>query len=459
MRFKNFATLTFIVTFFLFSCKDDPSSVGLGILPGGDKLSVTYLDTISVTSSLFNYNPDLELASNEDVIYLGKLNDPVFGQIQSQLLSEMRATSFVYDDKEKIADSMVLRVKYSKLYGNPNATFKFSVYKLTDTLRLLNYNLSQIYAYPNTLNLNKYVDFINPIGHGTINKSDSSVSIRLNNEFMQEIASMDSATLNTDTMFRKQKIAIYIQPEINDPTGAIASFNLNLTDGTGSGLTYSNDLVLYYHTANNTGLRLEFDLISYQPSSNSYIYVSPKANICQHNYKTAIFNSEITGGAKDTVLYTLGSGGIKTRLNFANLKNLLNNNVHYAVSQALLVIPYYPNKYFPNKASGSYINQETALNIEFVRNDSLFSYSQLFLPYSISSEGGKLDTTTGYFTLSITQYVQDFLNNKIYTIYGQPVNVQDLDIVVVPSSSNSSMNGAILKRDKNIKLKIKYTKF
>ncbi len=445
MQLKSSRGLTsvFLLIQLLSACKDDPTQIGTGVLPASDRLSVLYFEGGADSSSLYKLS---EAASTSDIVFLGTLNDPIFGQMSCQLLNEITPMrSFYYDNKPRIADSLILRLRYSSLTGNPNVKIKFSVYKLLDTLNIFK-------VYSSNLDLNSFVNFSYPIGHAILNPKDTAISIRLSNDFMQEIASLDSATLNTDSLFRKQKLGIYIRVDITDATGAIVSFNLRESEILNpTNYYYANNLIFFYHTPNNSSA-IEFNMISNSAtSSGSYIYDHGKANIFQHNYATAKFINELNGGIKDTsTLYTLGAGGIKSALDFSSLSKLTNGH-HVAVSKAELDIPYYSNK-----SLGSYVMQDSSLSLYLInaKTSNVAYYDTTLIPKNGNYENGVMDTINGYFKVNITQFVQNLIEHQL-----DSTKKDYSKIIIAPRYSSGAMKGAILKRGKNIKVKIKYTKF
>lgn len=129
MKIKHLLNLTLVLFAIAFvSCDDDLDSIGGNIQPGGDNISV-YVDTITLTA---------RTVSMEDSIYarslsglLGEYNDPVFGKIKSDFLSEFYCPeNLSFHEKTTGIDSVFLDMASYAFFGDSITPIGIAAYRI-----------------------------------------------------------------------------------------------------------------------------------------------------------------------------------------------------------------------------------------------------------------------------------------------------------------------------------------
>jgi hypothetical protein len=447
---KSFFLVSAFGVFQLFtSCKDEPTKLGLDLLPGKDRIALITCDTIPVGSSIYDFSK--EPMRNSDTVMLGSINDPVFGKFTASLLTEFRPEQTIPILAVKTADSLVIRFKSTKYVGGKNSKVKLKVYRMRDTLSIYS-------SYQSNMDVSKYVDFSQLVAETEIDFSQPVIKFQLSKSFAQELISKtnDSARFFNDTTYHNLKIGgLYFQTQTEtSDTGTVATFNmLNSDTVTGSTFINDNNMVLYY----NDSLVLEFGFSSYifnYNSSGTAIHrpFYSKVNLFQHDYSNTTFKSEpgLGSGKPDSVLHLLSAGGIINKLNLVKLQELKQKKWTINVSKAEIIIPYDSTFFIKANSIHSAIPFTQVLRLGVVELDStIYLFSSKFLPFSDSYVDGSTYPTEKSYKINITQYIQEYLDGR----------TSENELVLIPNNCAFDLNGTILKRNKNIKLRITYSKF
>ena len=130
--FTAFLLLLYILTH-LTSCKKDPYTLGLSLLPPTDTLTVKTSDTATIIA--YSVIQDSIRSDKTTTNMLGSLYDPVFGlttaSFCTQFLLSSEGTDFGINP---VLDSVVLMLKYNSLYGDSNALQRVRVYELDEDI-------------------------------------------------------------------------------------------------------------------------------------------------------------------------------------------------------------------------------------------------------------------------------------------------------------------------------------
>jgi len=131
-----------LALFVFMACNDELSPIGSEIQLGKDKLSVQ-TDTIPFSSSTQTLGPIFAKSSSA---LLGSFYDPTYGEVQyGYLCNFYTAPSDVFGKviDEKV-DSVILKLTYSHLFGDPLTTMEASVYGISKGKTLEKYFYSDI---------------------------------------------------------------------------------------------------------------------------------------------------------------------------------------------------------------------------------------------------------------------------------------------------------------------------
>jgi hypothetical protein len=440
----NLTILTFL---FLFACKDDPTLIGVNLLPPGDKLYV-YDDSIEVPSANVYLNDPLP---SDDFLILGEYNDQFFGPMKASFITEIRPFSIIkkYNIKKIDAAYIVLNL-YD--FGGGIGWKDFTRLKVSK----LKKPLTKPYVFSRDIDINQYIDNNSVLVDTSVDLAGYPDSLTLPNSFAEKILALDSITFTNDTLFRTamqnmQYYGLYFSVDLTRGPGAMASFDMASRDVYGY---LKNHIFITFETTTDTlvhQLLLGFSSYTFDKSTSSYDkYYYPKLNYITHDYSKTKFFSELNGGLQDTLLYTQNGNGVKIKIDLSELKRLRSNdkNVQFSVGRADLVLPFEYSMYdrtIPLTTSRMPISNQLVLRV--MQNDSLVPFKNFFKPNTDVFVNGYVNVSGRYCYLNLSQYVQDYLNNKtnIDAIYLQPFS--------------TSLSSAIFKRVKNLKLEISYSKF
>jgi len=390
-RFFNFVgTIVLCATAFtVFSCEDDISGVGSGLLDSGSTANVQYVNLIA-----YNSNND-SIRSDEKVLQsgvLGVYEEPVFGRTKAHFYSQARLSGFnpdfgdnaemdsvilyvpvyVNDDEDEIevdttylylgageepSDSATVRIKRTykldSIYGNTDLTMNLQVREVSDymgsqeTIHFSNPNLAPCVDCPNTNQINV---FPTVLGTGQIKNKVTTYQVKkLNANSTTVPATAFQIKLDKD-YFKQKFIDNQNSSDLNDNAAFIRNFfrGIELTVAEDQGFLFnfrsaSSDfsLVMYYHYDNpdeqeegdedyeetlNGGLPLNFLTFWSDPSFGYNVQVNQFEHINRSSqFVNAYTNPNTTVG--DSRLYLAGMDGTKTiiKINQEELNEIRQN--------------------------------------------------------------------------------------------------------------------------------------
>lgn len=427
--------LGIILVFSITNCKKRESDIGLDVQPQNDRIPLYHTDTIQIYAyvvsedSLTSYSNSLNLA--------GSYFDPVFGVASASFLTHYRLSTnnVVFDktgDGSLTADSIVLYLDISEIYGHSSDILNLSVYKL-------NNDIYKDTAYYSDIDINNYCDLVNDlIGTKSFipaNFSDSTISITLNTNFAEEILFADTSNLTNNDAFLSMFKGLYVKSDdaVTSGTGNIVSFDL---------LSDNSKLILYYHDS--------------QDDSLSYTFVinnnCARINAFSHDYSSSQIQPAIDNPAyQDSILYLQGLGGVKTKITFTNIdswQKMAAEN-HVAITKAELIVPIetddatastYPK---PERLTVRAIKDNGSQ--ELIIDDPIYNQSYSYF-------NGYIDSVNNTYNMVITRYFQYLLQGE-YSDHG---------LYIIPYNKRIEPNRVIIGNTNNsnkLKLVITYTKF
>jgi hypothetical protein len=425
----------------LFSCKKDPYSIGLDLLPPTDTLSLHTIDTATVVA--YSLVQDSIRTDKTTTNMVGSLVDPVFGTTTANFCTQLQMATEAPDfGQNPVLDSLILMLKYDTIYGDTNAFQRIRVYELAqdifyDSAYYSNQHVSQYgdlladYTFRPDLK-----DSVTVVG----GKLAPHLRINLGNishYFANKLLYAPASVLLTNTAFVEYMKGLYIETVPVTSGGALVSFKMD---------DILTKMILYFHNE-DVGDSLHFDF--------SISTSCARANFFDHNYLNAspafrnqvIFHDTTLG---QTSLYLQGLGGVRIKVRLPHLKDF-NKLGKIAINNAILVFK----------------NQETDITLAPPPQLNMFNVDSTgALGIIVDSDEGA-SFFDGYYSSSsrsykfrITRQVQNILEGKIkqYDMYIMVNNPVANELIPGRVVVNGTHPTAPYSLDDRIQLQVTYTK-
>lgn len=416
----------------LFSCKKEPSDIGLNLI-SGDTLGVRFSDTTTIFTHTVRV--DSVRSSQPTYVLCGNYFDPYLGETHASFFSEVfpSSTGTVNFGTSPTIDSIVLSLNYKAYYGKP-APLKFYVHQNTERIykdsvyysnKKLTYNavpMASIVTEPDN-------------NHNVIINGDTllpQLRIKLDPSSIASIL-LNPANYISNEDFLKAFNGFYIYSEQTGLSGNRAIYSFNLGNS-------NSKIVMYYKNQDNPTKQNTY---SYQMGGNTARY-----NFFKHDYNlipdiTLQLNSSDSINCSKT--YIQGLAGLQTKLYLPYIKNYLSGGA-VAINKAELVIKTDPaafDSYYPAPPQLVVVGLDST-GKELVIADQL---------EGLSYYGGTYDLTKKEYRFNINRYVQQVLTGK----------VKDYGLMLVPVSGAVNPNRAVLfgglgQPSEKIKLNLVFTK-
>lgn len=404
-----------------------------------ENLSIHFSDTLNIITSLVKDDsiPTLNASTNLVGIY----NDAVFGPASASFFTEVTLAGVnVNFGTTPVIDSVVLTMKYTNsagLYGISNLPLSYDVYRLNEQFTKSEYYSKDTLTHDATtlgsITFTPKMDTtVLVIQNGDTTYQDAHLRIPLSNTFGQEILDYGKGADKIDDNIEFQNLVkgLYIAPSssvntttLNANEGSILYFDMNSSLST---------LTVYY--SNELGGEKSYSFIINSESK--------KFNHFEHNYTNTEIEKQLTGLAYDSTLtYVQAMGGVKTKLQIPNLKNLgLDGKI--IINKAEIIF----------NVSDAIFTTIPTLALTGIKSDGqptfLIDYFE-GQPYF----GGTYNSEKKTYTFNIARHIQDLINN----------GTTDYGLYLIATSSSIIANRSIINSFKhpsnNIKLNITYSKF
>lgn len=290
-----------------------------------------FTDTLTIQCTVLPEDSLVTSDRNSTTSYMlcGKLNDPVFGRSESEIYTLFRLRDLNPNFKTAQVDSIVLFLRYAVagFYGDTLQPHTVRVHRLADGERIRwNQDYYSNQSFPVAELLGEVTDLF-PRPTLSVPLFDTTtlgphLRIPLDNAFGQEILSMDSLSLTSDTAFWEKIRGIRITAESASNPGAIMAFNLN--DNTFSRVR------LYY--------KFDQDTIQTSRTFDFFFLGGNKFTHFAHDYTGTRAAAAIGTPATD-LLFAQGMGGlrIKMEIPYAHLlENIAVNKAELELTAATL---------------------------------------------------------------------------------------------------------------------------
>ena len=429
------------------SCSDDPSKIGLGILPTGDLVHVMKATDRNIQSYT---DHDVTLRTDETGYnLLGTINDPVFGKTATEFASQYRISSYPKYKKEDHVDSLVYYVAYKEYYGDSTTPQKFKVYELASDLSFdakyyQDTDLKSL-AKTNALASLTYIPRFSKDSLTTNSPSKADpqdtvtheLAFYLDNSLATKLMTADTTILSDNKLFTNYFKGLYVESEDISQGGAVMKI-------IGSGL------VLYFHKDNDTTKYLD----NFYSNGNA-----ARVNRFHHDYSTTSFATDLGNSASnDTLIYLQTTGGLHSKITVPNLGSWTKlipeladtkDTANLIINQAQLIFTVEPTmtdiKVYKTAEQLFLVAIDKAQNL----SDSLVRPSDYYL--SPAYFGGAYNKTDQTYRFNITRHMQDIIEGK-KTNYG---------FYLETVYKNSMYRRAVLKGAKSktgIRLEVTYSK-
>ena len=254
--FYRILTILIIGTL-LSSCEKNPTSIGLNIQPGSDRMDLD-VDTIGVIT--FTISEESIVSDDRSLSPLGSYLDPIFGFIQSDFIAHLRLSSSNanFSGEVETADSLILYLQYEGYYGDTSIVQQVHIYEmLEDVYKDSSYNSDFL---PDATNLDELAQL-----SFTPSPSDSIIKIEMPQELINRLIDPGNTNSFSDNeSFLDFFKGIYVTTDPLYSDGAILYMNL---------LSDNSRMTLYY----NDSLSFDFQINT----------SSTRLNLFRHDYSLA----------------------------------------------------------------------------------------------------------------------------------------------------------------------------
>jgi hypothetical protein len=430
--FKNISSAIYRRKYFFLSflllhiqgCKE-PDAVGLDVLPDSDRLDLVFTDTLTLQTKTVRED---SLRTDELTLQLlGSISDPVFGQHEAAIFSQVVLEGIPSFSGAVQADSLVLSILYSGYYGDTNYQHTLNVYRLTEDLFTDSaYYSNDAFAYdPSPIATLIHAPRPNtPVVVGTDTVS-ARMRIRLDQALADSILALDgqqafSSNANWVEYFK----GIHL---VTNPVPAGVAGNLSYLNFTGS------KMILYYRDTSGTAKTYSFSL------------TAARSTRFNHDYSgTAVALQLSDSSANDSLCYIQSLSGVKSKVSLPFLKHLTDSG-SIIINKAELEISV--------QASGTETYAPPAQLLLLAINEKGEPYFPDDYFEQISGYyGGAYGSGTKKYKFNIARHLQKYLDGR----------ADNYGFYIVPSGSSIQGNRAVLGSPLNtsypMKLNLYYTK-
>ncbi|OKS89408.1 DUF4270 family protein [Mucilaginibacter polytrichastri] len=346
MKFFRLDLLTLLISLFILNSCTNQDKLGLAIDPS-QQIDGTLIDTSTVLTK--TVLEDSVVTSGIAKTPLAYFKDPVFGTSESNiaaLLSLPGSAAYSLPSGTITIDSAVLVLRYNDgFYGDSlTSKYKVNVYQLAEQpsastvyrgSKTWQVNTGTVLG-TQTFNSRTHTKFkITNIVSGakdTLVSVPAQLRIKINNNFIfNNLFGASTAVLASNNLFQNQVKGLYVTLDKNQ-TGAGGRFLVNLD---------SSKVDVYYKTVNGTTI----------DTATVTLPLANRAAEIKRTYSTTVQAAVNSTASSQETVYFEGLGGLRTKISFPYLKNIITaagsdvvlNRAELIVSAATGTdIPYIP---------------------------------------------------------------------------------------------------------------------
>jgi hypothetical protein len=429
------------------SCKKEVLTTGGDILPSGDFVTLSSIDTLSIFS--FTRYTDSTRTDKPSNSYLGQLYDPYFGTTVAGFVTQARLNT-KWDPRPFTVDSMKLVLHVLSNSGAASdVEHTLEISEIDDQI----YTDSAYYSTsPIRTNGFKMTSIILPaMRSDTIN--DIELTLPGNGVEFGQYLTRDTTMLfynNNKPDFRSYFKGLYFRmTPASDPFMLSLSLVYNLA-------TYYNYFVLFVNYADSTKGQYSFIL----DAKN----LNAAFNVYKHDYTTATIGDKMehrNTSYRDTLSYLQSLNGVYTKVTLPGLEKIKKDALlgKIAVNKARLVVPVH---FTPTGTTHISTSVPAQLLLRYqALNGTKFIVPDYSLDPSHNFFDGKLDSVAQVYNFNIPAFIQDYLDDATGNV------LPELEIYEGPGSSfqtviSQAPRNAIFEANKSkkpVKFEFTYTKF
>ncbi len=394
-RILNISILASILLL-VYSCEEDPSKIGVNILPGSDFVKIRSTDTISVFSYT-NYD-EAARSENPNYSYLGSLYDPYFGTTSAEFVSEIRLGTR-WPGGSFTVDSIKLFLRLLNVLGDVDSEQILTISEISEQIY---YDSAYYSNSPVPLTGYDAATIVLPhLKADTINNIELNLPVQFGNYLLRDTSMLFHSNVKPD--FRSYLKGLYFR--ITSSTAPLL-MSLSLAPPASVGNSY-NYFILYYH--NESGVQRVYYFILDAVSKNACF------NRFSHDFNTAETNKKIqhiNDGIKDTISFVQSLNGVYTKFVLPGLNDIKSDPSFskLVVNKARISVPVFLDNNLikpSNVSSQIYLTYRTESGQKYIVPD--LSINQSFFD-------GTLDTINKMYDFNIASFVQKYLEdttNKI----------------------------------------------
>jgi hypothetical protein len=320
------AGILLLLSFFI-SCKKDPQTLGYDLVEN-NPLEVVFCDTVTVVA----YSELEDSIRTDETTYnlLGSFYDPVFGKTSATVFTQISLSSTNPDfGTNPQCDSLTFSLQYTGYYGDTTTVQTIRLYEITESLFLDSVYYSVQTVTYDAAELASYTFAPHPNDSVLIDTTSYEPHLRFTMPpaLGDRILTAPSSALDSNSSFREYFKGLAIIPDdiaTGPGMGSLLYFNF-----------YANisRINLYYHNDEEDSLSYR---IALNATSNARF-----THVDHFGYEQAdeLFRQQLlqydTALGK-SMLYLQSTAGVKTRIEFPYLMNLVSDN-NIAINEAQLV--------------------------------------------------------------------------------------------------------------------------
>jgi hypothetical protein len=382
----------------LSSCEEEPTFIGKGILPSSDFVSVLSSDTFNILSyTQYEYplRTDAQTAP-----YIGTFYDPYFGSVRSEFVSQVRLER-EWTKGDYNVDSVKLVLRILSVSGSSGSYKQLRITEVADMLYIDSAYYSNTSvdttAYGITVDLPELrTDTINVVKIN-LPPSFGEYLIRDQEKLFYSPSSED---------FRNYFKGVYMRVLSTSESDPLL-IGIDVTQAPSLG-DYSDYFIVYMHKKDSNADNYSF----------RFLLDPAKRNACysrvEHNFSAASpdkeFSDIVNQPVLDSLSYVQGMNGVFTKLIIPGLEAMKNDTSRSktAINKATL--------YMPVHYDGEYYSDATLPDNIYLRYYNKSGLKQLIPDYYIDDYheyfGGKLDTANNRYKFNISNFIQEYFNDK-----------------------------------------------
>lgn len=379
------------------SCTEEFSDVGLGILPTGDLVKV---GKVIEKNSIKAYTLTDEIQRTDEPAYnlFGTFNDPVFGKTNSDFACQFRLPAYPDFSKNAKPDSIVLYLLYKEYYGDTTSVQKLRVYELNSDI---DYD-SKYYQNINLKSLSKSTVLAEKNFRAKLKLDSLSIlstkknpkdtviqelAVKIDLALANKLMATDSTTLSDNDLFIKFFKGLYIESVDHEKTGAILKLFT---------LAAGSQMVLYYHNDEKDSLKFTYGIND----------ATARVNRFSHDYSKTGFATNLDKFVKDdSLIYLQTTGGLRAKIFIPNL-GTWSDSTNFAINQAELIF-----QVDSTISDLSLFKPAPQLVLTAIDKDGK-EYFPSDVAFSSTYYGGKYNSADKTYRFNIAKHMQEVIDKK-----------------------------------------------